>query len=544
MQKILLTCQRILSTKNATILILFIAVSAKILLQLLIFSITGDKVGQLVGAQNFLAGNGITVNQLTFDNLITETYTPLIGWPPGYSLAIAPLLWIFNGDYYNAALFFDMLCVFPFFLFLVRLLDFLAIEKWLKNLFILFAGFFLYPGGSSTSTDFPGLICTLAGFYYLLQFMNGVGEKNRLLVWASLSFFLASLFRYNYIPVTFCACILLFMAGYVNRNKAWTRGGWKMALIIGPLLLSILAFQHFYTGAATYINTRATGFYPENLLKTYPLAFSSLMETQAPLSLISKYTGHYNLYGNILFYFSHAISIALFLYGLFYMIRQKKLVLKNKEDYFLYMGMGISISIGGLLVYLSLRNSAYFTSFRWTYVQELRYYIFILVFIQFCIFIFLFNRFGSLSRSWRWVANACIITMTLGSAYSSYFHAKTLRASGTPLHISRAYKNITAPILQLFEAVKNKYPDHEIILASEDYDICNYARLEKIKVINAIPPAGVIQPTSLTKPIKFLVCIAIPPAGGEDPPAYISTHYYSQTQNHYFYILDASSAER
>ncbi|HEV7781085.1 MAG TPA: hypothetical protein VGO58_07445 [Chitinophagaceae bacterium] len=545
MRKIVLTCRHLLSLRSTTIIILLISVVAKIVLQLSIFSISGDKLIQLVAAQNLLEGNGITISHLGLDNLTAETYTPLMGWPPGYSLAMAPLLWIFGNDYVNAAIFFDLLCVFPFFLFLIRLLDLLNLERWIKNLFILFTGLFLYPVGSGSSTDFIALTCILAGFYYLLRFMNNNGQATRLLFFASLAFFLAALFRYNYIPVSFCCCILLVVAGYFNRNKTWTRGGWKLALFSGPLLFLLLAFQHFYTGSATYINTPATGFYPENILKMYPLALSSITDVQTFLSFISNHTGNYDVYGNILFYTSHIISIALFIYALFYLVRQKKLVLKNKEDHFLYTGLGISICITALLIYFSIRNSAYFSaSSRWTYVEEQRYYIFIVVFIQLCVFVFLFNRFTLLSLFWKRVTYICIILMILGSAHKIFYVGKTLIASGPSFAISNPYKRIAVPVTGMFEEIKNKYPEHAIIVASRDNDICNYARLEKIRVLPAIPPAGFVQPGSLPRPIKFIVVIPKPVVAQGSLPAYLSAHYYSQTQNHYFYILDASLSER
>ena len=92
MQQIWHYCKNVLSRKETGFIIIIIAVLIKILLQVAFFSIQGDKAFQLVAAKNLLDGHGLTFNYVSLNDLSTEKFSPLIGWPPGYSLVLTPLL--------------------------------------------------------------------------------------------------------------------------------------------------------------------------------------------------------------------------------------------------------------------------------------------------------------------------------------------------------------------------------------------------------------------------------------------------------------------
>jgi hypothetical protein len=450
MKKILANCKNFLSCPSTGIVFLVIAIAVKILLQIFFFSMVDDKLVQLHAAENLLAGHGISISHVSPGDLSTEEFTPLVGWPPGYSVVLAPLLWIFNNDYKTAALVFDIACVFPFFFYLIRIVNFLNLQKWLKHLFILFAGFFFYPVNSSTSTDFISFICVLAGFYYLLLFMKSNKKSLRLVFLISLFLFLAGFFRYSYIPVAFCIPMLLGIAGLINKKWQWVKGCCQVGIVLGLMIFSLLIFQHYYTGSATYINTRETGFFPENFLKMYPVVPASFFDVEFFLLLFTKYlAANYFAAGNTMGYLGYILFVFLLVYGI-RSFWKNKLRLQNDVDYFTYFGFGISLSICALLFYLSLRNSANMSPgyAPWTYLQEFRYFIFIVVFIQLISFVYLFNRFGELSRFWKITAVCCALLFVFQFSSGVYRVAKLIFSK--PLFSnSITYKKEIIPVIQM-----------------------------------------------------------------------------------------------
>jgi hypothetical protein len=450
MKKNLNDCKNFLSHPSTGIVFLVIAVVVKILLQIFFFSMVDDKLIQLHAAKNLLAGHGITISHLSPGNQSSEIFSPLTGWPPGYSIMLAPLLWIFNNDYKTAALVFDIACVFPFFFYLVRIVNYLNMQKWLKNLFILFAGFYFYPVNSGTSTDLFSFICVLAGFYYLLLLMKDNNRPFRLVLLLSLFLFLAGFFRYSYIPVAFCFPILLGIAGLTNKKRQWVKASCQTVIVLGILMSALLVFQYYYTGSAVYINTKETGFFPENLVKMYPVVPASFFDVEFSLSFFTRYAGgNYMMYGKILGYLGYILFAFLLVYGIRW-IWNKKFLLKNDIDYFIFSGSGISLAICALLFYLSVRNSANIltASAPWTYIQEFRYFIFIVVFIQLISFACLFNRYRAHSRFWKITAVCCALLFALQFTFGVYRVTKLILFR--PLFSNLvSYKKEMAPLIQI-----------------------------------------------------------------------------------------------
>lgn len=540
MQQFFNSCKQLLSKKSIGIIFLVTALLVKILLQYISFSLLGDKSHQLLAAKNLLEGNGLTINEFFLSDLSQEKFTPLVGWPPGYSLVMVPVLWLFNNDFLTAAIIFDILCVFPFFYYLIKLVNFFSLKPWLKNLFILFAGFFFYPITSSGGTNMIAVTFMMAGFYYLLQLMNNGKSNFRLVLYVSIAFFLAGFFRYNYIPVAFCCPVLLVIAGFTNKNNQWIKASYQIGSLLILSLGGLLVFQHFYTGDIAYVNTRETGFFPENLLKTYPIVPASLTDVEVPATVLSNLAGiNYLSIVKVLIFTSFSLLFIFVSYG-FYKLIKKRFILKTKEDYFLYMGMGISIAIAILLAYMSLRNSAIIDPFRppWTYVQEFRYYAFIIIFIQLLTIVFLFEKFEQKSRFWKRAAIICSIIMLSGSLHKVYYVSKLLFFQPV-FHNPGSDLAKTTEILTLFKKVQQHYPGYEIIVAAQDGYVCDDAAFQNIKVVRGPSPEQLTKPIIYTKPAKLLIAIpnywiSLYTAMLKNP----SLHFYGKIQHYYFYILD------
>ncbi|MEO7924341.1 MAG: hypothetical protein ABIR30_11745 [Chitinophagaceae bacterium] len=534
-------CKRFLSRRQTGIIFLLVAILVKVITQFAFFRLVGDKAWQLLAAKNFLSGHGIAINSVSLDNISVDNFTPLLGWPPGYSIILTPLLWLFKNDYKTAALVFDIFCVFPFFYYLIRLLNFLSLQKWLRNLFILFVGFFNYPVGSGYSTDLISFCCVIAGFYYVLVFMRENAGSQGLVIPLTLSLFLAVFFRYSYIPVVLCFPALLIIAGILNGEKKWIRSGLLTGSILGFLLFLLMYFQHSYTGSSTFINSSAKGLFPGNLLYIVPIIPASLFDTGVGLTLFTRFTvSDYISNAKALSITGSVILFFLVSYGMNWG-RKRIRQLKTNLDYFTYIGFFVSIIILCLLAFLSLRNSSYMSTFvpYWTYVQEFRYFIFLILFIQVIIFAYLFNRFRLLSGFWKKIAICCGLLMTLDFSHQIYFITKLLFFSKHPFNQTAIYQAETIPVFSIYKNAQLQYPGFEIIVASPQNDACNFAGLENLKAVYHAFPGSFTQPITSRVPAKIM--IAIPSHMLTEYNAVLnrlSPHYFGKTNNLFFYLLD------
>ncbi|MBI5371111.1 MAG: hypothetical protein HZA79_03680 [Sphingobacteriales bacterium] len=506
MRPILNTARRFLSGKRTTVLILSLAVAVKLIIQISFFTIDGDKSSQLLAAKNLAEGHGLTIGTAVDSNLATVQYIPLTGWPPGYSVVLAPLILLFNHDYKTAALVFDLLAVLPFLFYLWMLLDYLSLQTWLRNLFLLFAGFFFYPFGPSTCTDLVALSCLLAAFYYCLRRMQEEKTTFLQLLLPAFFLFLSGFFKYQYIPVALSFPLLLLIAGKLNQNKNWIRTGLLIFLPLLLLLASLLLFQQYYTGAPAFLNTRETGFFPANLQRMYPVVPASFLDIEIALTVFSKYSGTaYLTNGKILLIAGYLLFfILLFLVARW--LYRKKFRLTNPADYFVFLGTGISLVITLLLFYLSARNSSILSPFYqpWTYIQEFRYFLFPVIIIQLSAFFFLFNRFEKLSLTWKRVAWVCAAMIFIQFAHKTYMITRLL-VSREPFYHSVYFKKDVRSVTDVFTSVQQQNPGYEIVVVSPDYNFANYAGLENRKALYISHTDNKAQPYRSAEPVKLLL---------------------------------------
>ncbi len=85
----------------------------------------------------------------------------------------------------------------------------------------------------------------------------------------------------------------LELHGYINKTKHWL----KFSLYSGLLnTLSIVCKPSCFSGllhseSPAYVNTRETGFFPENLLTMYPIVPASFIDVQIVLTVFTNFTG-------------------------------------------------------------------------------------------------------------------------------------------------------------------------------------------------------------------------------------------------------------
>lgn len=471
-----------LSKKHTGLFFTILAFAVKISMQIAFFDIDGDKAVQLWAAKNLSEGHGLTLSYVTLNDFSTVRFVPLIGWPPGYSVMISPLLWLFNGDYKLAALIFDIISICLFLYFLFRLLNYFSLLPWLKNLFILFSGFFFYPIGPSTCTDSISLSCMLAALYCYLLLAEKRLVSPKWIIAAVLSAFLSGFFRYNYVPVSLLFPCLFIIAGIFNKNKWWVRNGIYSGIFLFILISSLLLFQHFYTGSIAFVNSRETGLFPDNFLKMYPVVPASFIDIETCVSFFCNISNaDFFKTVALVIYISAVFYFALVLY-VFQWLLKNRMQITDRNDLYVYFASGISLAISGLLFWLSLRNSARISPFYnlWTYVQEYRYFVFIVIVLQLSVFIYLFNHYKQLNQFWRITALGCATLMTLGVVHKMIYTGKIITSS-PPFYSLSVFKKEAGQIIDEFTKIKNQSPNQEVVFFFPDLNYAAYAGLQNLK---------------------------------------------------------------
>ncbi len=542
MQALLQQTKHLFSLRMTGAICLGIAVLAKLVVQLADFSFGGDKSYQLLAAKNLLAGNGLTIGQVTLNDLSTLNYEPLVGWPPGYSIAVAPLLWLFNGDYKLAALSFDIICLLPFFYYLLKLSRFLITENWLRHLFILFSGLFLYPFTSRFSTDLISLSFMMASFYYLLKLMDGYGKQ---IMPLSVSLFIAGLFRYHYIPVGVGIPCFLLLAGYINRKPAWKKAALHTGILLLILFAALLLFQHFYTGSVAYTKKTNTGFFAENLTDMYPIVPASFFDIETALTLFSRFTRTiFTENREVVSLAAYLLFFVLLLYGIRWSLKNKW-EMNGRTTYFFYGGSAISLLLMLLLAYLSATHPTlyWFNREHWTYLIEHRYFLFVCVFIQLLAFLFLFARYNSLNLFWKTIAITCASLMILNSVHKAFYTSKLLVSEIREKKVGSALANDADFVMEQYKKVKHAFPDHEIIIASPRNVVCNYAALESIKTIYKPDPASFNNIPLVSQPTKILLILhQVHQEKYQSVIQLSATDYIDKNNGWHFYLIHPGSA--
>lgn len=504
--------KKVLSGKYAGVVCLTVAVIVKAITEIYFFQIMTDKSFQLLAAKNFIEGNGLTINQVFVDNIMNVKYEPLIGWPPGYSVILGPLLLLFKNNFLYAAYCFDLIPVIPFFYYLYRLLSLISIQTWLKNLFILGAGFFFYPFGSRACTDFAALVCLMAGFYYTLEFAINK-TKTLSIFYIVISLFMSVLLRYLYLPIIFSIPAGMIVAGIITQKRRWVWSAFVMASVLAVLVFFLLQFQKQHTGDAVYIYPAQKGFYFNQALLAYPFIPGSFFDLQLPANFFSGNTlvsyGTVMLFFKIIGYLALSLSLVL---SLTWFKNMKLNFSKNLPvSIFYFLGLCACGTIVTVLFYLSLRyNSIVFrgSGRSWTFVQEFRYYAFCVVFIQLLAFLYLFNDYKRLGKFWKTVAATLAILLCLQFSHGVYFVAKIIITKNDRFYFYETNKKQVDIMATLPLKMKQQFPGNEVIVTASDPTFCNIAGLNNYKTVYNCSFLNNVQAISSNKPLVIVAVLS------------------------------------
>lgn len=490
----------ILNSKRTGWFLILFATACKSILTAVFTSYETDKSFYLLLANNFSEGNGLTipVSLLSDPTLTQNIYIPSAS-SPLYSILVAPFLKLFPGNYYLATWMIESLAWLFLFIIIYKILRRLMPDYFWTNLFILFSGFFLYNIELSSSTkDVLSTGFLLAGLLQCLRLANAEKISLPTLFLSSLLFLLPGLTKSLYTPLALVFPLSILFIGLIGKNRIRTRIGLVCLLI--SLVLFAAQYFYFNTLEATalvehrdFFSTRwsmaksgddfVSGIYFENLLKLYPFIPASLFNLDsAGVQVRDHLPFLYRAYGFLL-YLVNAIGIAA-LVAIFFSVC-KRFFRKSLPPpiLFLITGLIISFAILSITCALSLRYRAieYKSSTdSWTFVYENRPYFFTILFLQACLFIFLFSRQLS-SKILIGVKWLLIPIMAIGGLHGSYFVVKNA------IRPTQMKTTINQLISSKVDSVQKSNLSQRVWLATEMPHLDWYAKLNKLHVVNGLP---------------------------------------------------------
>jgi hypothetical protein len=383
-KKVVTQVKGLLSTKTATALILLIATLGRLIQVLFFFNIGVDRSFQFQATDSLLKGHGVALAEVLASDLSTTVYVPLIKWPPGYTVLVAPFYALFGQYYVPAGIVLDMIFAIVLILFSRKVLHELDVATWLINIYTLVAGFFIYEFYFYSSSDAIVTALFIVTLYYTLRFLKGALSWQKASLTLGVLLLVLASFKYSFIPALFVIPLFLLVKGWANQNLEERKVGMYALLIVAVGLASILLYQKSISGSAAYVTDAISGFFPENLVAVFPLLSEAFIKPHTLTQLFRIGSGIAQP-GLIILQVAHLLLWAVAIVFAIRMIRNKGFSKLSPLDSFLYLAFFVSLAISLLLTVLSLRIAK--DTENWTFIQEGRYYGVASVFVHLAFFV-------------------------------------------------------------------------------------------------------------------------------------------------------------
>jgi hypothetical protein len=319
-----------------------------------------DKLEQLIAAQNWSEGNGISRAHWEKQDTLVKKFEPLIQWPPGYSLFTGILLKL-GAPLYIVAFLPDLLSLAILSLFTFLFLSGFNFQSRITPVLI---GCILLINSSIsirlTSVDFIAYTCFFGAMTLLILSVKKTFLVNGIL--AGLFLGCTIWFRYAYIPQV----LVLLALGFIHQwkyNPNTLKKIWIPTSTITIFLIALYVLL-FKTGNPGYIDQKPTGLLWDNLLK---LHWSFLVDGIIGLEGITR------ILMAKLPVLNYLLQFTLFLIILGVILKIIRNKPKSRFPWPIVLSI-IPVNLG-LLIYLSLSNSPQtWMPGGWTFVQEVRYF--------------------------------------------------------------------------------------------------------------------------------------------------------------------------
>jgi hypothetical protein len=328
---------------------------------------------------NLLSGNGLRFPIANPQDLSATVYQPMNEWPPliAYILSVVKAI---VGSAYAA----DMILMITGMVFLLlvlrALMNVLNLKLAVQSIIWLLIATNPELFHTLGLTDLYGGLFILWSVLFCIRFIQNPVIPTFQLIVASVFFFLPAAFRYQYYPIIFISPLFLIIAGKLLNQKSLYQKG----ILSVSVVFFMLSFQVFtlyqQTGMAATIADDAKGFFPENLIWTYPFllkGFINISYIENTMIGLARWM--------IIPYYILTLLFSLFLIFKLasYLIRKTRIEIKfteedsiNTKSLVRSFLLVVASSIVVLLMGLSLRYSPQVSANGlFTYVNESRYYL-------------------------------------------------------------------------------------------------------------------------------------------------------------------------
>jgi hypothetical protein len=226
--------------------------------------------------QNLLSGNGLGFHIASTTDLSVTTFRAMNEWPPlpAYLLSVVKAM---TGSAYAADMILLGLGMLLLLIVLRALMQVLQLKDQVQSILWIIIGSNPEPFRNLGITDLYGGLFLVWGVLLTIRLLQQPAASNRQVLIASLFFFLPAAFRYQYYPVIFIYPVFLVVASVLGRQKLLQRQAWLSLSVVFFLLATQVALLLQQTGSGSYMVKDATGFYPENLVWTYPFLIKSFV---------------------------------------------------------------------------------------------------------------------------------------------------------------------------------------------------------------------------------------------------------------------------
>ncbi|HEV8285098.1 MAG TPA: hypothetical protein VGQ09_12360 [Chitinophagaceae bacterium] len=374
----------VLSGKAATLVILILAIIGRVIQLIYFFNIRVDRSFQIMATDNLLHGHGISTAQVFANDLSTIIYQPLIKWPPGYSLIMAPFYAIFNHNYIAAGLTVDIIFAVIFILITRSLLKLLNTPGYLVNIYTLVSGFFMYDFYVICTADAIAITFFLIAFHYTLSFIKSRSNWIAATTFITVFLLFCAATKYSLMPAAFVIPLFLIVKGIFDHNAQIKKAGVFSLIALSVCLGALLLYQKNISGSAAFVSDSRHGFFPENLFAVYPLFPAAFIKPETLAQIFDNRTGAGGFH-----FFQWIYVLFLFIVLTWFVRRLYKNGFKglSVNESFLYLCFFVSFAVVFLLVVLSvIVAKTQDADVFWTFIQEPRYYGLPAVLIQLIIF--------------------------------------------------------------------------------------------------------------------------------------------------------------
>ena len=329
-----------------------------------------DRHLQSIITHNLLEGRGLSLAQADPTDLAKPIFHSFAGWPPGYNLVQLPVYQLTN-DYFASMNLVHLLGI----ILLFGALHLLLFNRVSALTYVLF---FASLGISFAPIEYAGTtgLWAAAGLFFSIHHLLVFEQTQRTLniLWAVVGLAFACLFRYAYYPFYLLLPAAVFFWG---RNKS---SQFKISLLLGGIsLLGLILFQQYQSSGQSWFDSRP--FYPDDRLiywshltrtDVFPLKAFTYLDPGKLAQILQLPFIWVNI---ILWTVASGIIIVMILYG-----KQQG---KYRQAFYGLLLLTAFINVGPLVAMsLSIPAEVAGENGRWTYLQESRYFLPVMIIIQ------------------------------------------------------------------------------------------------------------------------------------------------------------------